>query len=346
MSIAISIVIPTYNPGPKIVDAVESCFNQTFQDFEILLVNNHPSGSTLDILAPYLNGHPNKFRIIDEPRQGVCSARNRGICEAKGLYIALLDHDDIMYPNRLKAQLAASEEHPEAALIHGLFDRVTPDNRYVLKKDNHSTPEFWRSLLFAPNSTLAQAPTVPPSVMFFKKETAIRAKLFDEGFNPQWVEDSEFCLKMSEQGPFVHVNEALVRWRFHPEDYVTAREKSDLYIKLRNQDRLYRILFHKYGSKKTQSAFRKIRGRWLREASFPLLPYRENRHMACTLIRRSLHENPLDPKTWKVWVRTCYPMSLWPSIFNFDEWVDERLPPHLDESFVRTVFQSTPLPPE
>lgn len=148
------------------------------------------------------------------------------------------------------AQYVAATERPHAALIHGLFDRVSPDNRQVLKRGNLSTPEFWRPLLFGSNSTLALAPTVPPSVMFFKKETAIQAKLFDEGFNPQWVEDTEFCLKMSEQGPFIHINESLVRWRFHPDPYVEAREKSDLYIKLRNQNRLYQILLHKYGSKK------------------------------------------------------------------------------------------------
>lgn len=341
MSVAITIVIPTYNPGPTIIETLDSCFSQTFKNFEILLINNHPSRSTLDIVEPYLKLHPQTLRIIDEPKLGVCSARNRGICEAKGHYIALLDHDDIMYPNRLETQLDAAEQHPEAALIHGRFDRVSPDNTQVLKRGNLSTPEFWRPLLFAQNSMLAQAPTVPPSVMFFKKETALRANLFDEGFNPQWVEDTEFCLKMSEFGPFIHVNESIVRWRFHPETYVVAREKSDLYIKLRNQDRLYRILFHKYRSKKTQRAFRKIRGQWLREATFALFPYRKGRHIVQTLLFRSLRENPLDLKTWKVFARTFYPMTLRPKIFHFHDWIEEDLPHQLNDEFVKNIFHST-----
>jgi len=217
MSVAISIVIPTYNPGTKIIDTLDSCFHQTFTDFEILLINNHPSRSTLAIVNPYLTNHPNKIRIVDESKPGVCSARNRGIREAKGQYVALLDHDDIMYPNRLEAQFEVAEKHPEASLIHCRFDRVSPDNAHILKQNNISTPEFWRPLLFRHNAVMAQAPTVPPSVMFFKKETAMQANLFDEGFNPQWVEDTEFCLRMSELGPFMFVNESLVRWRFHPE---------------------------------------------------------------------------------------------------------------------------------
>lgn len=342
MSAAITIVIPTYNPGPKILETLDSCFSQTFKNFEILLINNHPSRSTLKIVEPYLKLHPKTLRIIDEPRPGVCSARNRGISEAKGNYIALLDHDDIMYPNRLETQFEVAEKHPEASLIHGRFDRVSPDNAHILKKGNLSTPEFWRPLLFGSNSIMAQTPTVPPSVMFFKQETALRANLFDEGFNPQWVEDTDFCLKMSELGPFIHVNESLVRWRFHPETYVVAREKNDLFIKLRNQDRLYRILFHKYGTKNTQAAFRKMRGQWLREAAFPLFPYRKNRTIGQSLISRSLRENPLDLKTWKVWARTFYPMSLWPNIFHFHEWIDDDLPHHLDEVFIDNIFHSTP----
>ena len=338
MSVPITIVIPTHNPGSKLLETLDSCLNQTFSNFEIVLINNCPANSDLEIIRPHFRKHPNIIRIIDEPQQGVGSARNRGIREAKGSYIALLDHDDIMYPNRLRSQFALAEEHPEAALIHGLFDRVSPDNRQILKKGAISTPEFWRPLLFDPSTSLAQTPTVPPSVMFFKKETALQAQLFDESFNPQWSEDTEFCLKMSEQGPFFRVNESLVRWRFHPETYVTAREKNDLYIKLRNQDILYRILFRKYGSTQTSLAFKKMRGRWLREASFPLRPYRQKRHIAQSLLHRSLQENPLDMKTWKVWLRTLYPMNWWPRIFKFTEWVDDDLPNSLDENFVKSIF--------
>lgn len=342
MSVAISIVIPVHNPGQAIIEALDSCLNQTFKDFEMLLVNNHSSPETLELIRPYFRQYPEKLRMVDEPRRGVCSARNRGILEAKGPYVALLDQDDIMYPQRLESQLLAAEKNPNAALIHGLFDRVTPDNLRILKKGISGTPEFWRILLFNADSHLAQTPTVPPSVMFFKKDAAIRANLFDEFFNPQWLEDTEFCLKMSEIGPFILVNESLVRWRFHSEAYVMAREKRDLYIKLRNMDRFYRILHNKYESPKTSQAFRKMRGQWLREASKSLLPYRRDKHISYALLNRSLSENPFDWKTWKLWIRTFYPMSLWPSVFHFDEWVDDILPENLNSAFANNIFQAMP----
>lgn len=345
MAVLVSIVIPIYKTGSIISETIESCLKQTLDECEIILVNNHASQETLAAIEPYLRQNPGKLRVIYEPRRGVCSARNRGILEAKGQYVALLDHDDIMYPHRIQAQLTAAERHPEASLIHALFDRVSPDNQHILKKNANATPEFWRKLLFEPGSPMAIAPSVPPSVMFFKRDTAIRAKLFDEKFNPQWLEDTEFCLKMSEQGPFILVNESLVRWRVHPLTYMIARDKNDLYIKLRNQDRLYKILFDRYGrrqSKNTERAFRKIRSQWLREASFPLFPYKSGRQLAKYLVHRSLSENPFEWKTWKMWLRTCYPLSLRSLIFNFDDWINEPLPENLNYEFLKSIFKQVP----
>ena len=344
MSVAVSVVIPVYKTSPIVIsDALESCLNQTIDEHEIILVNNNASQEALVAIDPYVRRHPKRVRLVHEHRQGTCSARNRGILEARGRYVALLDHDDIMYPRRLQAQLSSAEKHPEASLIHALFDRVTPDNRHILVKGASGTPEFWRKLLFDPASPLANAPTVPPSVMFFKRETAIKAHLFNEQFNPQWVEDTEFCLKMSEQGPFVLVDESLVRWRVQPHADVRERNKSDIYVKLRNLDRMYRILQRKYGSKQNRNAeraLRRMRAQWLREASFLVSPFRSGKHIAKYLVLRSLIENPLDAKTWKVWMRAWYPSVLWPWAFHFDEWIDEALPENLNWDFLHGIFRA------
>jgi len=348
MSILISIVIPVYKNNAIISETLESCLNQSIKEYEILLVNNNASTETLATVHPFVVQHPGKIRLVSESRQGACSARNRGIIESHGEYIALLDDDDMMYPRRLELQLSAAEKHPEAALIHSLFDRVSPDNRRIVNKAASSTPEFWRKLLFEPSSPLANEPTVLPSVMFFRRETAIRAGLFDEQFNPECFEESEFCLRMSELGPFIRVDESLGRYRTHPETYRLARHKRLVYIILRNQDRFYRILLARYGSiqnSRVRKAFRIIRGQWLREASFLLFPYQSGRQFAKNLVHRSLCENPFDLKTWKVWLKTWYPLSLWPYAFNFSEWINEALPENLNSEFLEGILKTdTSLP--
>ena len=341
MSVVVSIVIPVYKNNAEISDTIESCLNQTFKEYEILLVNNNASAETLAAVHPFVAKHPGKIRVVSESRQGACSARNRGIIESKGEYIALLDDDDMMYPRRLEAQVSAAEKHPEAALIHALHDRVSPDNRQIINKDASGPPEFWRKQLFEPGSPLANVPDVLTSVMFFRRETAIRAGLFDERFNPECCEDSDFSMKMSLQGPFIGVNESLVRYRTHSEENRLAGLKKKIYINLRNQDIFYSILWARYGSLQTsrvRRAFRIMRGRWLRESASHLFPYKSGRQFSKYLLHRSLKENPLDWKTWKVWLRTCYPLPLWPFAFNFDEWINDPLPGNLNSEFLEGLY--------
>ncbi len=346
MSVVVSVVIPVCLADPTTVsDTLESCLNQTFKDYEILLVDNNAPKNTLMAMEPYVQLHREKVRLVKEPRQGACSARNRGILEAKGQYVALLDDDDMMYSHRLEAQLSAAERHPEAALIHSLFDRASRDNRQILTKGAAGSPEFWRKLLFEPDSRLATVPTVLPSVMFFKRDTAIGAGLFDEEFNPYVAEDCEFCLRMGEQGPFVLVNDALVRHRTDCDADGVARSKRDPFIRIRSLDRLYRALRRRFGSQKTattERAFQKMRAQWLREASLVLFPYKFGRHRAKYLLRRCLKEDPFDLKTWKVWLRTWYPSPLWPAALHFDEWIHEPLPENLDPQFLESIFSSDP----
>ena len=101
----ISVVIPAYRSGHLMKEALVSVLKQTFQDFEIVLVDNNADHETQSIISSYAKRHPEKIRALPEKTKGVCSARNRGILEFRGRFIALLDDDYIMYPDRLAAQL-------------------------------------------------------------------------------------------------------------------------------------------------------------------------------------------------------------------------------------------------
>jgi glycosyltransferase involved in cell wall biosynthesis len=340
MAVLVSVVIPMHNAGPIVSETIDSCLSQTLQDHEIVLVNNNASSETLAAIHPYLSRYPGKVRMVLEPKQGACSARNRGILEAKGKYVALLDDDDLMHADRLQRQLALAEQHPEAALVYTLFDRVSQDNKRVICPSEGGTPEYWRALLFEPGSRLARTPTVFPTVMFFKRETALTAGLFDERFNPQGFEETEFCLRMSEQGPFVGIDEPLVRYRARPHAH-WVRQKQILHVIIRNLDLFYRILMVQYGSthsRRRRKAFRKMRGQWLREVSLMLFPFTCGRSLGIYLLRRSLAENPFDAKTWKMWVRSFYPKCLWPSAFHFPEWIHDPVPPEVNRKFLENIF--------
>jgi glycosyltransferase involved in cell wall biosynthesis len=119
----VSVIIPTYNGERFLAETLESVFNQTFQDYEIIVVNDGSSDNTAQLLRPYLS----RIRYIEQPNQGVAGARQRGFELAQGQFIAFLDQDDVLLPDKLRLQLACFAEYPETSIVHSgwrLIDAV------------------------------------------------------------------------------------------------------------------------------------------------------------------------------------------------------------------------------
>lgn len=118
----VSVIIPCYNAGRFVRDALDSALAQTYAAVEIVLVND---GSTEDLeptLAPYRN-HA-RVKIIAQTNQGLPAARNRGIRESRGEYLKFLDADDWLAPNALAKQVAAFETQPAPGLVYCDLQRV------------------------------------------------------------------------------------------------------------------------------------------------------------------------------------------------------------------------------
>ncbi|GBU08566.1 fucosyltransferase [Bacteroidales bacterium] len=109
----ISIVIPLYNKQDQIKNALDSVFAQTFQDFEIIIVND---GSTDNSLAIVEINTDCRIRLISQENQGVSAARNRGIAMAKYNFIALLDADDYWKPDYLSTQVGLIESFSQCSV--------------------------------------------------------------------------------------------------------------------------------------------------------------------------------------------------------------------------------------
>jgi glycosyltransferase involved in cell wall biosynthesis len=113
----ISIIVPTYQHAGEIGKSLDSVFPQTFQDFEIIVVND---GSTDDTLA-VLRSYEDRITLITQENRGGNAARNRGFREAKGKYLLFCDADVIMRPDMLARMLATLEERPEASYAYSSF---------------------------------------------------------------------------------------------------------------------------------------------------------------------------------------------------------------------------------
>jgi glycosyltransferase involved in cell wall biosynthesis len=112
MSVAplVSVVVPTYNARQLLLETLDSVFAQTLTDYEVIVVNDGSTDDTGDRLAPLVSA--GKIRIINQANGGVGSARNRGLSEATGKYVAFLDHDDLWHPEKLERQVEFLESRP------------------------------------------------------------------------------------------------------------------------------------------------------------------------------------------------------------------------------------------
>jgi glycosyltransferase involved in cell wall biosynthesis len=113
----VSVIIPSYNCELYIAETIDSVLNQTFQDIELLVVDDGSTDRTQEIVASY--GAP--VRLITQANARVCAARNRGIREAVGEFICLMDHDDFWFADKLSRQLEVLQAHPEAGVVYSSF---------------------------------------------------------------------------------------------------------------------------------------------------------------------------------------------------------------------------------
>jgi glycosyltransferase involved in cell wall biosynthesis len=111
----VSVVIPTYNQPAYLEAAVNSVFEQTFADFEVIVVDDGSTDDTPAKLGELSGRYGARLRVIRQSNGGIGDARNRGLSAARGQYIALLDHDDTWHPRKLEVQVRFMEARPECA---------------------------------------------------------------------------------------------------------------------------------------------------------------------------------------------------------------------------------------
>ena len=109
----ISVIIPTYNYANYVRDAVESVLNQSYKEFEIIVVDDGSTDGTKKVLEPLKN----RIRYIYQENRGLPSAYNTGIKASKGEYIAFLDSDDLWLPEKLKLQKKYFDDNPAVGMV-------------------------------------------------------------------------------------------------------------------------------------------------------------------------------------------------------------------------------------
>lgn len=111
----ISVIIPAYNGEHTILETIQSVQNQTFSDFEIIVIDDGSTDRTLELLYSIKD---DRLKVFPYSNGGVATSRNRGIAQASGEFLTFLDQDDLWAPDKLALQLEALLQHPEAGVAY------------------------------------------------------------------------------------------------------------------------------------------------------------------------------------------------------------------------------------
>jgi glycosyltransferase involved in cell wall biosynthesis len=339
----VSVVIPLYKGGKYAEEAILSILAQSFTDYEIVVVDNNASEESKRHAYPFAEKYPEKIRVVQENVQGVCSARNRGILEAKGELIALLDDDDLMYPDRLERQVEMYDLNPHSSIITCWDDLISPDGK-ILSRGHSPNELFWAKILLENTEQYRKFPFVfhLPSTMIFSKNIAIKVGLFDIRFNPCGLEDMEFEFRMYQCGKFSVLNQSGIMYRYTGGEFEVKKwnECGVRALVLWEKTNLLFFLLQSQTSKNSESEkkLRIIQAQWLREFGCFLMRYPQKRSEAKRLIRRSFLSRPFDLKVWKSFIRSFYPTFLYSWTFHFDR--EESFPEQFSfpEEFHETYF--------
>ena len=219
MSPEISVILPFFNAEKTLELAVKSILNQSFQDFELLLINNNSTDKSL-LIVEHLAETDLRIRLLNEGIQGVANAMNCGLENASGKFIARMDADDISMPRRIEKQLQFLNSNPDVGF-------VGTEVKYVPHKEN--TAGFQRFVDWANSfhssenielNRFVEIPIINPTILFRQEIFKKYGGCFDGDF----PEDYEMQLRYLEAGvKMAKLNEPLLEWH----DYSSRLTRTD-----------------------------------------------------------------------------------------------------------------------
>jgi glycosyltransferase involved in cell wall biosynthesis len=202
----VSVIMASYKGAALVGETIESVLSQSFQDFELVIVDDCSPDNTLDVLRSFDDP---RIRVIASPvNQGPVKTRNIAMAEARGRYLAGLDQDDICLPDRFARQVAYLEANADVALVAAAADLLEAGKVRRGKFRGPTTPEFLRWQLHLGN------PLVWSSVMF----RADVARRLDPVTRPEmlFAEDFDLYHRIGAFGRVARIDEPLLLYRIHP----------------------------------------------------------------------------------------------------------------------------------
>lgn len=221
----ISIVMPTYNGASFLNRTLKSIQNQTFTNWECVIINDGSSDATPNILKAFASTD-HRFRVFEQENQGVSISRNNGLAKTykSSGFIVFMDHDDLYQPHALETLLKACQNNPECIGAHGLADLIDIQDDPIdqggyadwmsrrLRSSKGSVVECHTSQPTSFENILFKS-IYPPGALITRRNVIEQVGLMDPQFPPS--EDFDYFLRCSRHGNYAFINQIILGYRRH-----------------------------------------------------------------------------------------------------------------------------------
>jgi glycosyltransferase involved in cell wall biosynthesis len=238
----VSVVIPTYNRAGTIERAVESVLSQHYPAIEVIIIDDGSKDDTADRMSRRY-GSDSRVRCIYQQHGGVCTARNHGLREAQGEFVAMLDSDDYWLPSKLDLQVGILKKHPELSLIWSDMDAINESGtviseRYLRKY--YGAYRYFPSLsdLFSVEKKLSTGITlyfgdisqamvmgnfIHTSTVVARADRLAAAGGYDQSVHPS--EDQDFYYRVCKTGPVAFVDTVTTHYQVGAADAASGHSR-------------------------------------------------------------------------------------------------------------------------
>lgn len=220
----ISILMPVYNAGDFLVDAITSIKKQTYKKWELIAVDDGSTDNSVDILKKFTK-RDKRIKIFRfRKNQGLAYALNYGVLKAKGFYLARMDADDISLPRRLEVQLKYLKNHPKAVAVGSQVKLINEDGDFIGYKKFPTTPlQIYRMMGMMMS---IQHPTLLTYTRLIKKC----------GYaNHTTAEDVSMFFKLMQYGQFLNTKETLFKYRIRKNSNSMKNPKKTFYLTIKSR---------------------------------------------------------------------------------------------------------------